>query len=156
MYFFLWIHSIVKPRLLRMEMGTLNQKLFRVSQKSSPLPFPEPLKCFLLDLENRKATLKQREREGRGREREIEGEKERERYSFRLVRSSNLQHPITWRFFKVFKLKQRSRFPINIQSVRKVNFVVNFLQRTSEVKSINWHFVFSISIYWFQQCKNKN
>ena len=51
--------------------GDFGQKLFRVYQKleSSPLPFPEPLKCFLLDLENRKATLKQRERK-RERERE--------------------------------------------------------------------------------------
>ena len=36
--------------------------------KFSIAPFPEPLKCFLLDLENRKANLKQRERE---RERDI-------------------------------------------------------------------------------------
>ena len=43
--------------------GDFGQKLFRVYQKleSSPLPFPEPLKCFLLDLENRKANLEQRE-----------------------------------------------------------------------------------------------
>ena len=43
------------------------------------MAFPEPLKCFLLDLENRKATLKQRERE---REREREKERERERKIF--------------------------------------------------------------------------
>ena len=69
--------------------GDFGQKLFRVYQKleSSPLPYPEPLKCFLLDLENRKATLKA--------EREREREREKERYSFRLVRSSNLQHLIT-------------------------------------------------------------
>ena len=48
--------------------GDFGQKLFRVYQKleSSPLPFPEPLKCFLLDLENRKATLEQREKGGGG------------------------------------------------------------------------------------------
>ena len=61
-----------------MEMGTLNQKIFRVSQKSSPLPFPEPLKCFLLDLENRKANLRERER-GIERERVRKKERERER-----------------------------------------------------------------------------
>ena len=62
--------------------GDFGQKLFRVYQKleSSPLPFPEPLKCFLLDLENRKATLKQRE----GRERE----RERERKSKKLNRQT--------------------------------------------------------------------